>query len=366
MAQILFVSGAGGPPPPASLDRFAPKYLVGNVPAGDSNLAYSAAGFTYIADPGDGSGIRAALLAAQATPGDVWIRPGQYLLAARDLPLTVPPRVRVQGAGDSTYIARTSTSSYCGVFVLQDRAELRDCYIDVTNTSSELLDLGVVSVLLTEATAQLERVRVVLSNDSEGAYPLSALYTAGTVVADRCLVTVGGESTGDPRTGLLGLTGARSNGRLVLDACELAVATASFADAAVVAGDPDNAGRGLRLEQTRCSGFASGIVGFDCDLILVGSEVIADKQGGVYLRGTSLLRIGSSTVIAANNIIGSVGVDVDVSLGQITGSTIRGTTGISSLNATGAGIAIGFNTIIASGTHVSAQPVDEVAHNIFL
>lgn len=365
MAQILFLSG-GGPLPPAGQDRFAPKYLVGNTTAGDSNIAYSAAGFTYIADPGDGSGIRAALLAAQATPGDVWIRPGQYLLAASDLPLTIPPRVRVQGAGDTTYIARAGTESYCGVFVLQDRAELRDCYIDVNNTSSELLDLGVISVLLSEATAQLERVRVALNNDSAGAYPLSALYTAGTLVADRCLATVGGASTGDPRTGLLGLVGARSSGRLVLDACELAVPAFSFADGAVAAGDPETAGGGLRIEQTRCAGFASGIVGFDCDLILVGSEVVADKKGGVYLRGTSLLRIGSSTVLAANNIIGSVGVDVDVSLGQITGSTIQGTTGISSLNAAGAGITIGFNTIISSGTHVSAQPVDEVAHNIFL
>ena len=102
MAQILFFP-AGGGPPPAGPDRFAPKYLVGNVPAGDSNVAYSSGGFVYFPDPGDGSGIAAALAAAGlAGGGDVHIRPGEYRLTGGQL--DVPARTLVSGAGPSTRI----------------------------------------------------------------------------------------------------------------------------------------------------------------------------------------------------------------------------------------------------------------------
>jgi len=104
MAQILFFPAGGGPPPPTGLDRFAPKYLVGNVPAGDSNVAYSSGGFVYIPDPGDGSGIAAALAAAGLAggEGDVHIRPGEYRLPGGQL--DVPARTLVSGAGPSTRI----------------------------------------------------------------------------------------------------------------------------------------------------------------------------------------------------------------------------------------------------------------------
>jgi hypothetical protein len=87
----------------ATIDRFAPKYLVGNIANGDSPTAYSLNGFQYIPDPGDGTGIQTALGAAAAVHGDVWIRPGTYDLSLNPgavvCPMVVPPGVLVQGAG---------------------------------------------------------------------------------------------------------------------------------------------------------------------------------------------------------------------------------------------------------------------------
>jgi len=101
-------------------DKFAPKYLVGNVPAGDSATAYSSGGFVYIPDPGDGSGIASALSSAAAVLGDVWIRPGLYDFGSGIvvMPLTVPPGCRVQGAGVRATTLRARPSGDQGVFVL--------------------------------------------------------------------------------------------------------------------------------------------------------------------------------------------------------------------------------------------------------
>ena len=103
-----FAGGSGGGGGGGNNDRFAPKYLVGNVPAGDTaTTTGTAAGFTYLADPGDGSGIEAALAAcAAAGGGDVWIRPGTYDLdtGRTAAPLVIPPNTRVQGAGQATLV----------------------------------------------------------------------------------------------------------------------------------------------------------------------------------------------------------------------------------------------------------------------
>ena len=99
VGPIVFWSGGGGSaPPPTFSDKFAPKYLVGNALAGDGNST-SVAGFTYILDPGDGSGIQLALGQPNGS-GDVYVRPGTYV-PVNPLLLTVPAGVRVVGAGRS-------------------------------------------------------------------------------------------------------------------------------------------------------------------------------------------------------------------------------------------------------------------------
>jgi len=107
--HIPVPSAGGGPPPPASLDRFAPKYLVGNVPAGDDNVAYNTGGFMYIPDPGDGSGIAIALTQPNG-PGDVWLRPGSYSLST-GAPLVVPDNCRLVGAGRALSIISSDTAA---------------------------------------------------------------------------------------------------------------------------------------------------------------------------------------------------------------------------------------------------------------
>jgi hypothetical protein len=81
-------------------DKFAPKYLVGNVLAGDPAVT-TPGPFVYIADPGDGSGIALALTQPNG-PGDVWIRPGTYTKTQGRF--SVPKGVRVWGAGLTTVI----------------------------------------------------------------------------------------------------------------------------------------------------------------------------------------------------------------------------------------------------------------------
>jgi hypothetical protein len=118
-------TGAGSGPPPTIEDHFAPKYIVGNVPAGDPAVAQGAP-FVYIPDFGDGAGIATALT-QPAGPGDVWIRPGtyNYNLGAVVAPLVIPASVRVYGSGNTTVIVGRSTGNQ-GIFVMGSLSQLRE------------------------------------------------------------------------------------------------------------------------------------------------------------------------------------------------------------------------------------------------
>lgn len=95
---VSWWGGTGAAPPATPSDKFTARYLVGNAPLGDGT-SLSVAGFTYILDPGDGSGIQTAL-AQPSGPGDVYIRPGSYVTAG-PISITIPIGVRVVGAGRS-------------------------------------------------------------------------------------------------------------------------------------------------------------------------------------------------------------------------------------------------------------------------
>lgn len=127
-------AGSGTPTPPVALtDHFAPRYIVGNVPAGDPNTA-QAAPFVYIPDPGDGTGIASALALASATPGDVWIRPGTYNLTTRAAALAamlVPAGVKVRCAGRGLVTIVGQTALDQGVFRMAANSALEDCTITV-------------------------------------------------------------------------------------------------------------------------------------------------------------------------------------------------------------------------------------------
>ena len=128
VGPFVFWSGGAGaaPPPPLSADRFSPKYLVGNFSAGDLAATTSFAGFVYIQDPGDGSGVAAALAQPNGL-GDVYVRPGNYVGSGI---LTVPAGVRVVGAGSSVTLFSGRT------FVMDSKSTLAHVGVSTTTDFS--------------------------------------------------------------------------------------------------------------------------------------------------------------------------------------------------------------------------------------
>ena len=111
--------------PGGAADKHTARYIVGNSLAGDT-LAEC-----HYLDPGDGSGIEAALAAAALTSGDVWIRPGTYDLGIGGTPtesLTIPQGVMVRGAGKDhvTIVTATDDGLDNHAFVLNDFSTLMD------------------------------------------------------------------------------------------------------------------------------------------------------------------------------------------------------------------------------------------------
>lgn len=119
---VYWWGGTGAAPPATPSDKFTAKYLVGNSVAGDGTST-SVAGFTYILDPGDGSGIQLALTQPSGF-GDVYIRPGSYVAPAPQV-LTIPSGVRVTGAG------RAATVLTGIGFITNEASAIRDMTITV-------------------------------------------------------------------------------------------------------------------------------------------------------------------------------------------------------------------------------------------
>lgn len=115
-------TGGGSPPPPPGGDHFAPRYLIGNVPAGDPAAA-TLGPFRYLGDPGDGSAIDQAIAESIAAPGDIWIRPGTYTRGAL-ASFSVPANRHIVGAGQGlTNIVGPTNNNIA--FTLADGASLK-------------------------------------------------------------------------------------------------------------------------------------------------------------------------------------------------------------------------------------------------
>lgn len=182
-------------------DHFAPKYMVGNVPAGDPAVGQLGA-FVYISDPGDGTGIVAALALAAVTPGDVWIRPGTYDLGAGGVvtPLSIPAGTIVRGAGPITII-RGRTTGNQGVFLVNEGSTLRDMAIVVA--SSDATSAGSVAVVRVIGSCDVANITVTFATNAAGALregirfeasltPLAVANIVHTVVT--ATTTTGGAS----------------------------------------------------------------------------------------------------------------------------------------------------------------------------
>lgn len=209
VGPIVFWSGGGGSAPPATpSDKFAPKYLVGNALAGDGNST-SVAGFTYILDPGDGSGIQTALGQPDG-PGDVYVRPGSYI-SPSSVVLTVPAGVRVFGAGASLtvltgislslginsevagFTVTVDTGTAVSVVAPGSGVGLTDLLIEINGTATTGVSLtGPGSVSLPfSAPSALSRVRVEIT--SPGAVGVFA-NTGALVTFNDVTINGGAES----------------------------------------------------------------------------------------------------------------------------------------------------------------------------
>lgn len=187
-----------GPSGAAGTDHFAPRYLVGNTLAPYLDPAVpQVAPFVYIPDPGDGTGIEAALAAAAIIPGDVWIRPGTYDLSLGPVvtPMVVPPNVRVYGSGYTTRILGRLTGNQ-GVFVLGTDASLHDMTILVSASDAG----SVVSVAVVRAldAGNVRRVNITFVTALGGALNDGILIEGSRATVEGC--KVGGSSAdGDVR-----------------------------------------------------------------------------------------------------------------------------------------------------------------------
>lgn len=200
MQQVETLAAGGGG------KRFA-TYVVGNQIAGDT-----LSDCDYL-DPGDGSGITAAISAAYSAPGRIIIRRGPYTLPATWTPPTIPAGTCVEGEGASTVIfapAGDVATLPWQVFVLGGaRAELTDMLISIPDRDPlSLAPTSVIPVIAVDAlNSAVRRVTIEIpGNLSVADYALSALhfsnpdFTLGgqvfeDVTLDMTFATVTGHAT---------------------------------------------------------------------------------------------------------------------------------------------------------------------------
>jgi len=220
-------SGGGGTP---TTDRFAPRIVVGNEPAGDPATA-QAAPFQYIADPGDGSGIAAALVALAAEPGWIHIRRGDYDLSSGAVAdFQVPSGVTITGDGrGTTILGRTAGNQR--IFRFLGDGLLHNLVIDVPQG-----DVGTTGseVILVDGDVDIENVIVSFDGDVDSDIRYALRVSAGGVATLRQwssattstlgggtpgiahLYAVGGVSEGSPFGAIRGCDIATSGGDVVL------------------------------------------------------------------------------------------------------------------------------------------------------
>lgn len=326
----------------AGADRFAPRFIVGNVLNGDSATGFSSGGFTYIPDTGNGNGIFDALKAA-AVGGfgnsDVWIRPGVYDFNAaggtNTGPLVVPVGVRVLGAGPTTIIYPLSGEhADQGCFVLEQNAVLRDLLIECTAVS----DSGSTALVRTNGEdTSIENVILKCINLDGSPVLKEGIYVYGSnraIIAGCRIITA-----------YVGISAIASEDVLVSD-CVLGVIAGidTMINSCGISSDPTC----LRLRVDNCKilsadscidlgGEASVVSG--CNLIgvkgisaqaeqttMLGNVISAQGQSCYGIRASS-----SSRAVASGNMIecdgdDSVGVLIDgADRASVTGNVVRAT-----------------------------------------
>ena len=372
-------TGGGG----SGLDRFAPKYVVGNTLAGDSAASYSSDGFRYFPDTGDGAGIAAELAAAAggggAVPGDVYIRPGTYTWTGSGV-LTVGTGVRVSGAGARTILNFTVPLGQLSdgrIFKMDSGSELRDLVIVATDpANSEALGPALIEVS-SQAVVNFERISVSLTRSSQSTSTVLSVFSvpgSSALTADRCDLAVTG-TAGEEAA--VSLAGWRSNGRLRLDLCTMygtGDVGVSIGDAPAEPAPFDELPTAPEASIDQCEfvGFLVGglVATSNATRIIVQGSLFEttdeDTPNGIFVNSASASMILSSSriLLPCDPFLTNTAVSLFVDHGQVTGNTVIGTSGIVSSNAAGFGVLIGFNNVFAfNAPFVSTVAPDIAANN---
>jgi hypothetical protein len=284
-------------------DRFAPTYLVGNTPAGDSATAYSAGGFNYYPDIGDGAQLQAALTACSgsADGGVVYVRRGTYDLnqpGAPAVPLAVGARTIVQGEGvDSTKFTGKTTGDQ-GVFrVIGARSALRDLFVGVTVSGPGSLGSDAL-IYFNSDYSELRNINVALETDVAGQLKEGIRFDGAGLLGRPVSVTnvsvVSGTATG---------SGAQT-------ICFRTVGTDCVVDA----------------RQLVTSGGDVGVAG-STPLILWDARLTDWEQYGLNQKGANPLRCYSSRLEASSGApVGALGMFLQNTGGiDISGVSVRTT-----------------------------------------
>lgn len=185
--EVLLIGGAGGGP--SSVDRFAPTILVGNELAGDPATS-QAAPFAYIPDPGDGTGIAAALAAVPIDGAWIHVRRGIYTLDPGILPLTVPSNCRVTGDGPGATVLIGNGSNRRVFNVVGNDVEL--ARLGVLLPTAEPNATGTVAIDAVQQRAFLDRIHVTGPGIAAGVNEslLSVIRIGGDAVVQQCRVSL--------------------------------------------------------------------------------------------------------------------------------------------------------------------------------
>jgi len=359
--MTIYVGSCGGGG--TSLDRFAPKYLVGNTANGDTaSVAGLAPGFQYFPDPGDGSGIAAALAAALAAPGDVQIRPGTYDLQLGGSPsaLVIPTGVKVRGAGPSTIITGRVTGNQT-IITLGVASELEDVRVNVigvfaspTNVNPGVIQAG--GGL--NAPSWLRRVDVQLQRQNPSVGPTRcAVYVAsGTVRVENCRFFLEGNS--QDVGGVCAVFADGLTERVAQITQCIVVRVSSSYDSAFAATEAANlyVSESTILNPSNAGVLTSASTG----AVLVAECVIrADAGGAAVSVDSTVLQLTNSRLGSLSGAPTGAALVSTCTRGVVSGNQING-----NVNTAGGTNHIIVTNLVSAASVVTPNGSDEIAHNI--
>lgn len=358
--------------PGGAADKYTAKFIVGNGPAGDT-LAEC-----HFLDPGDGSGIVAAIAAAQSAGypyPDVYVRPGTYNLGLGGPPptgmITIPSGIRVRGAGRQcvqVITADGTLGSNPHAFRLQEDAELFDVKV-LAIPPADFAQTSTPSIVTVDSIGHVERVEVEFEDYWNF---ILEPYFANTFAAFSCLGMGSGTrarfvecfAKKVPYSGALSfLPWGFDIGGDILDRCYvegggdtcIGVAAGGIVSKCIIENDV--------TPYVICID-----VSFGAGAQIVANKIVAQFAGGNGSKGIRLIGADSCTV-QGNELeatMGSAGADaIEVAQSDdcsVVGNVGRGFVDAISLNAFADDNVVGFNNF-AGALYTDLGVGNDLAHN---